>query len=120
MTARTELEDALKKHVPKGWRVAAVDTNLDVIKTTTVILSQREVSSFPPAPIAAVEVRFDLEVTTPFEGRPAAELTLDAAIVELLLIFRTLRLRFDTAVKSVEENRLTYTIPVYVIASKEN
>lgn len=119
-TARQTLIDGLNSVKPKGWRIVGVDRNIDVTRDTTIVVSQTEVASFPQAPIATVEVKFELEVTNPYEGREAAETKFDADIVRLLVAFRTLKLRFDTAVKEVADNQLQYTVPVYVLAKKEN
>lgn len=119
MTARETLVAGLTSVKPKEWRIVGVDRNIDVMSSTTLTLSQLEIASFPAAPIASVEVKFEIKVATPLEDRQAAEETFDADIVRLLVAFRSLRLRFDPAVKQVEGDLLQYLIPVYVIAQKE-
>lgn len=119
-TARQTLIAGLKSVKPRGWRIVGVDRNVDTTTDTTIVISQTEVASFPQAPIATVEVKFELTVTNPYEGRDAAEAKFDADIVTLLVAFRTLKVRFDPAVKVVDGNQLQYTVPVYVLAKKEN
>lgn len=119
MSARDTLVTALRDVIPDTWHIVDVASNLDVVGGTVVTVSQRAVGSFPQAPIAKVEVEFELEVITKFDGKVAAERTLDEAVVQLLVAFRTLRLRFERAEKNVDADRLGYRIPVYVHASKE-
>lgn len=118
-TARQTLIDGLNSVKPHGWRIVGVDRNIDATRDTTIVLSQTEIASFPKAPIATVEVKFELKVTNPYQGREAAETKFDADIVQLLIAFRTLKLRFDPAVKVEADNEIAYEVPVYVIAQKE-
>lgn len=119
MSARTTLLAGLKSVKPRGWRIVGVDRNIDVVHDTTIVISQREIASFPEAPIATVVVKFELHVSCQFDDTEAAETKFDADVVKLLVAFRSLRLRFDPAVKDVEDNRLKYIVPVYVLAKKE-
>lgn len=118
-TARTTLIAGLKSVKPKTWRIVGVDRNIDVKRNTTITLVQEQIESFPQAPIASVQVKFTLRVTCQYTAREAAEEKFDADIVQLLLAFRTLKLRFDPAVKVEADNEIAYEVPVYVIAKKE-
>lgn len=119
VTARDILVAGLESVKPKEWRIVGVDKNIDVQRNTTITISQREIRSFPEAPIAMLEVKFELKITNPYVGRDASERKFDADLVKLLIAFRTLRLRFDPAVKGEDDEELAYTVPVYVIAKKE-
>lgn len=119
MTARDILIAGLKSVKPKAWRIVGVDRNIDVTRNTTITLVQEQIASFPQAPIEKVEVRFVLRVTCQYTDRTAAEEKFDADMVRLLIAFRTLKLRFDPAVKVTADNELAYEVPVYIIAGKK-
>jgi hypothetical protein len=119
MTARDALIEGLRSVIPKSWRIVGVDRNIDVVTNTTITLSQQEIASFPQAPMATVEVKFEIKVACPYTDREPAEVRFDADVVKLLLAFRSLRTRFDPAIKQVEDSQLQYLIPVYVTAKKE-
>ncbi len=117
MTARETLVAGLRLACPSAWIIDP--PTAEVLTATTVLVEQTTIASLPAAPIARVEVAFELEVTSQYSDKAGGSRALDDDIIDLLIAFRALKLRFDPAVKSTENNRISYTTTVYVHAKKE-
>lgn len=99
--------------------VTATQEELGPFTRVTAIVSQQSIGPFPQAPLSHRTVGLTLEVVAPNTDRDGGADVLED-IIPAILDYLDTRYQHGTATAFLYGERFAYTIPVSVIASKEN
>jgi hypothetical protein len=117
---RQALIDAIKPHLPRGWRFEPYRTSVDAIDRTTVLTSLTAIARHPAAPQAKLQVDYTVSVFSPIQGNQADK-NLDGDILALIAIIDANPILSWSSAKQVDSGDsqyLGYDIAVTIIANK--
>lgn len=116
---RDAVKNIIAPHVPKAWKIVTSERSVDLTKSITVQIKQRQLIRTPAAPNGAHDIDFVLTITSPHEDVARAEDQLDGAVNVLVFALDDAGIKWDEAKKVENEARLAYDITLTLTTQKD-